>query len=233
MRESRSFFVMSPAPAIDDLSDALAAPLALLAGSVFVQFGVWGGQGQAFCTRVRMPRTLLLDARQGRGAEAVAHPSRWPLASGRADAVFLPYTLEGVADPHACLREAVRVLTDGGRVLVAGHHPYSLPDLNRRILGNPPGSARQQTLTPGRTADWLELLGCETLARGTYGAPPGWRGALAPFHGHWWLLARLNVARPLWVGKVPRVRGVALAGAAFRVGLGARKGLLFRPGQGR
>ncbi len=87
--------------------------------------------------------------------------------------MLLPHTLEFAPDPHEVLREAARVLTGEGELVVLGFEPlgsWSLRMPSRRG-GCPPGLCR--TISAPRLADWLKLVGFEVGAAERYlYAPP-------------------------------------------------------------
>lgn len=100
----------------------------------------------------------------GRLLDLVGDPMALPVRSGSVDACLLAHCLDFSPDPHQVLREAERVLTDDGWLIVSGYNPVSLVGLGhylpfmRRHL---PWSARM--FTPARVTDWLQLLGCEVM----------------------------------------------------------------------
>lgn len=90
-----------------------------------------------------------------------------PYGPDTLDLVLLPHTLELSADPHAVLREVVRVMVPEGRVLISGINPASLWGMHtwsRRIPGlqRPlPMPDDHNLIGYGRLRDWLKLLGLE------------------------------------------------------------------------
>ncbi|MEH8157951.1 methyltransferase domain-containing protein [Aeromonas veronii] len=103
-------------------------------------------------------------APSGRLLDIYGDPLDLPVRTGSVDACLLAHCLDFSADPHQVLREAERVLTDDGWLIISGYNPMSLvgighcvPFLRRRM----PWSARM--FTPGRVTDWLHLLGCEVM----------------------------------------------------------------------
>jgi SAM-dependent methyltransferase len=75
------------------------------------------------------------------------------------DVVFLPHTLDYSDDrSHAILREADRVLTPHGHLVVLGFKPGGLWGLRRLIpgAGLPPGAER--LISDRQLSDWLQLL---------------------------------------------------------------------------
>ncbi|MEH6648473.1 MAG: class I SAM-dependent methyltransferase [Motiliproteus sp.] len=87
-----------------------------------------------------------------------------PIASECVDAVVLHHTLDFAQNPHQTLREAVRVLRPGGRLIIVGFNPHSFWGLYR--LAHRRLSKRQLLTAPWvahfmasrRIYDWLSLL---------------------------------------------------------------------------
>jgi SAM-dependent methyltransferase len=126
-------------------------------GLQFLQVGRWGSAGD-FLSFPATARRAMCDAAPGVGVDFVANPAQLPVTSHSVDALFLPHTLELSADPHQVLREADRVITEGGRLVIMGFNPLSTVGV-RRILSRgawPPGLAH--LYSEGRIRDWLSLL---------------------------------------------------------------------------
>ena len=132
------------------------------------------------------------------GSDLVADSGALPLATGSVDLVLLPHVLEFSAHPHRILREAARVLTHDGQIVISGFNPLSLWGLKSAL-----GFGRHEFPWCGRfigllrLKDWLQLLGFE-LNGGRFGcyAPPfsqpGWlqRCAFMEKAGdRWWPIA--------------------------------------------
>ena len=147
----------------------------------------------------------------------------------------MPHALDLAEAPHQVLREAHRVLTPEGYLILSGFNPWSaagLLKLMRRRKGMPwsPG-----WLAPGRVKDWLALLGFAPRT-----ASPRWMTSIAnrlgieaervphlfgghPLHalasGVYVLVARKHV---VWIRPVvsrwhrPRLAAVGLAEPAAR-----------------
>ena len=101
-----------------------------------------------------------------------------PLANDCIDAVVLHHALDFARSPHHVLREAVRVLRPGGRLVVVGFNPLSLWGLHRlrrRRKGEVPWQGH--FMTSWRVHDWLTLLEMksERVSAGFYRPP--WRSA--------------------------------------------------------
>jgi SAM-dependent methyltransferase len=125
-----------------------------------LQVGSWGPE-DLFLAHARTQRRALLSARAGVGAAVRAHDDALPLQSDSVDALILPHTLEYAEDPHAVLREAERVLTGEGTVVILGFEPLGSWAARHRVSrgGFPPDLSR--LLSERRVADWLKLLGFE------------------------------------------------------------------------
>ncbi len=77
-----------------------------------------------------------------------------PLEDATLDAAILALVLHNVADPAAVLREAVRALRAGGRLLVLDMMPHSRDDLRQRLGHVWQGFSRDQV------TNWMQQAGC-------------------------------------------------------------------------
>ncbi len=98
-----------------------------------------------------------------------------PLDEGVADFLVLHHSLEFSPDPHAALREAARVLSPQGHLIIICFNPHSLFGVRKALqvlLRNSLPWAHHR-LTRSRVTDWLKLMGCEPqdVAFGFYGYP--------------------------------------------------------------
>ncbi|HTQ36061.1 MAG TPA: methyltransferase domain-containing protein [Steroidobacteraceae bacterium] len=214
---------MTPTNPADWLSSALGRQLLgaereLLRGlldDVFgldlLQLGSWGASRELLSqSRTRRQTVIAPAAAHASGFEVdvVAQLSQLPIQTATVDAVLLPHTLEFEPDPHAVVREADRVLTGEGQLIVLGFRPASLWGLRSHgsRLGYPPGL--QQMLGVGRVRDWLALLGYEVVLQRRYLFAAPWghddptprrmlrRGLFNPLPAAAWLLkARKHVYR--------------------------------------
>ena len=204
-------------------SDWLATPLGrqLLAGEgellrgllddVFglemLQLGCWGVSRELLSTSRTRRQTVIAEC-SGSEVDVVAELDALPVQTATVDAVLLPHTLEFTADPHAIVREADRVLTGEGQLIVLGFRPLSLWGLRAAASrqGFPPGL--KQILSVGRVRDWLSLLGYEVVLQRTYLYSRPWavdvdsprrvlrRGLFNPLPAAAWMLrARKHVYR--------------------------------------
>lgn len=60
------------------------------------------------------------------GGDMIARADAWPFADQSLDLVVMRHSVEISAQPRALIREATRVLADGGQILITGIHPCSL-----------------------------------------------------------------------------------------------------------
>jgi SAM-dependent methyltransferase len=136
-------------------------------GLELLQLGGWGAS-RALLSASRTRRQTVIADRSSGEVDVVASLSALPVQTASVDAVLLPHTLEFEVDPHAIVREADRVLTGEGQLIVMGFRPVSLWGLRGAASrqGFPPGL--QQMLGVGRLRDWLSLLGYEVVMQRHY-----------------------------------------------------------------
>lgn len=101
---------------------------------------------------------------EGNTIAVMADLDELPIRSNSVDVCLMAHTLDFSRDPHQVLREAERVLTQDGWIIISGFNPYSvvgagklIPHLRKRL----PWSARM--FSPERVLDWLSLLGFELV----------------------------------------------------------------------
>ena len=144
--------------------EAALAPLALdnVFGFELLQVGEWG-PSRHLLESARTQHTTLVAPDLNPGVTLCAPLDSLPFRSDSIDAIFLPHTLELVEDPYAVLREAERVLTGEGCLMICGFNPFSGWGARRvfaRYFGRPafpPGT--QRMLSERRLRDWVALLG--------------------------------------------------------------------------
>lgn len=83
--------------------------------------------------------------------------SELALAAESADILLLHHVLDFDPDPHAVLREAVRVLISGGTAVVVSFNPWSLLGA-RRALHREGFPWSGHFIAPTRLRDWMNLL---------------------------------------------------------------------------
>ncbi|HEX5339739.1 MAG TPA: methyltransferase domain-containing protein [Gammaproteobacteria bacterium] len=153
----------------------LAEALPTVFGFYLLQAGAWGSAHGLLQASPIRSRTVL-DMRAS-DADLRADPASLPFAGDALDAVLLPHTLERAADPHRMLREAERVLTGEGHIIVLGFHPWGPWGLRQQFFDPPPWAGRH--IGAGRLQEWLAVLGFETLNIRQYlFRPPFTRDAL-------------------------------------------------------
>jgi SAM-dependent methyltransferase len=144
--------------------EAALATLALenVFGFELLQVGSWGPT-RHLLAGARTQHTTLLAPELDCGVTLCAPLDTLPFRSDSIDAILLPHTLELVEDPYAVLREAERVLTAEGCLMICGFNPLSGWGARRlfarylRRPSFPPGTRRM--LAERRLRDWVALLG--------------------------------------------------------------------------
>jgi len=208
--------------------EAALAPMALdnVFGFELLQVGTWG-PAQHLLDSARTQHTTLVAPERAPGVTLCAPLETLPFRSDSIDAIFLPHTLELVEDPYAVLREAERIITAEGCLMICGFNPFSGWGARRalsRLFGRPafpPGTRRM--LSERRLRDWVALLGFDV--DGVYGylssLPVKGRAQAAEFQasaawasGAYLLKARKRVCSLTMVRPRRRARQRVLVGAA-------------------
>ncbi|KOR32346.1 hypothetical protein TI05_07830 [Achromatium sp. WMS3] len=99
-----------------------------LFGCYLLQIG-WGQVFASAIANTKIRRHIILEehfALIGNTGKILGQSNMLPIASDSMDVVFLPHTLEFVANPHQVILEADRVLIPGGHLIVFGFNPWSL-----------------------------------------------------------------------------------------------------------
>jgi SAM-dependent methyltransferase len=146
-----------------------------LFGRNVLQVGSWG-RGRQLLESSEMLHRAVLGTVPGLGAAALSDPERLPLQDKSVDAVLLPHCLEFSRSPYPVLREANRVLSDRGRLIVLGFSPWSFWAWRQwfglRYRAFPPGA---RFISLARLSEWLELLDFEVCEARRYGVGFPWR----------------------------------------------------------
>ena len=206
--------------------EAALATLALdtVFGFELLQVGAWG-PARHLLTSARTQHTTLVAPELSAGVTLCAPLDTLPFRSDSIDAILLPHTLELVEDPYAVLREAERVLTAEGCLMICGFNPYSGWGARRafgRYIGRPAFPPHtQRMLSERRLRDWVALLGFDVdSVHGYLGFLP-LKGGLSEVHprraltaGAYLLKARKRVSTLTLVRPRRRVRQRVLVGAA-------------------
>ena len=150
---------------LEDLDSVLAPRL----GDVFGYQGLQIGNPvpeRSLLSGAGLQRLLVIDApsRAHLGADITADVTALPVASDSVKALLFFHTLDFCAEPHQALREADRVLTDDGHLLIVGFNPASAFGLRHVATG-----WRDRTPWNGqfwsrrRVAEWLSVLDYRVL----------------------------------------------------------------------
>ena len=148
------------------IAQRLESELSHRLGDVFGYQGLQVGNlvpGMHLLAGAGLQRHLILDAPGGQ-ADIHSDVLSLPVASGTMKAVAFFHTLDFCNYPHQALREANRVLTDDGQLIIVGFNPYSafgarhaLTAWRRREPWNGRFYARH------RVSDWLSVLDYRVL----------------------------------------------------------------------
>jgi SAM-dependent methyltransferase len=91
-------------------------------GLELLQLGSWGDSRELLAAS-RIRRQTVIAERPGSGVDMLARLDALPVQTASVDAVLLPHTLEFESDPQAVVREADRVLTGEGQIIILGCAP--------------------------------------------------------------------------------------------------------------
>ena len=105
------------------------------------------------------------DCQDCAGVQLCCVPEALPFSDASLDLLVMPHTLEWCQDPHAALREAVRVLVPEGRLLLFGLNPYSLWGIQHGLERvQQPELNAWKGLPYWRVRDWLQVLAMDVVA---------------------------------------------------------------------
>ena len=143
---------------LEELEARLTPILATTFGYYSLQVGCAGlaGRLQQGC-RVKRQFTL---GEAGQATNIEASPSMLPIASDSVDLVILMHHLSNTSEPHAILREALRILIPEGKLVIIDFNPKSLWGLRHFFqswLEHVP--FKGHFYTAKRIDDWMRLLG--------------------------------------------------------------------------
>jgi SAM-dependent methyltransferase len=206
--------------------EAALATLALdtVFGFELLQVGAWG-PARHLLSGARTQHTTLLAPELSTDVTLCAPLDTLPFRSDSIDAILLPHTLELVEDPYAVLREAERVLTGEGCLMICGFNPFSGWGARRvfnEYFGRPAFPPQtQRMLSERRLRDWVALLGFDVDSVHGYlgflpltGGPSEVRPRRALTAGAYLLKARKRVSTLTLIRPRRRVRQRVLVGAA-------------------
>lgn len=182
-------------------------------GAVALQLG-WTGN-MDLLNASPIPTQIMVDLQSnGRIPTVYGVPESLPFESKSADIILLPHTLDFSREPHQVLREAHRVLSPEGSLVILGFNPLSIWGLRRLIARRNDMPWCGQFIHLLRLKDWLALLDFE-MSHGNmlYYRPPVQREALRDYlyfmeriGDRWWPLTAavyLLVAKKRVLGLTP------------------------------
>lgn len=205
-----------------------------LFGRHVLQIGSWGRGDQLLASSEMLHRAVIGTVPEF-GASALSEPERLPIQEKSVDAVLLPHCLEFSRSPYPVLREANRVLSDRGRLVVLGFSPWSFWAWRQWLgLRYPAFPAGARFISLGRLSDWLELLDFEIVEARRYGVGFPWTrpfsdeagGLVRWFRGGsegYLVVAKKRVIPMTLVGRAqraavrPLIGGVTVPGAHTRM----------------
>lgn len=197
-------------------SQHLGEVLSRLYGTFAVQLGAAGSHD--YFGNCNAPRRVLVEPAKRAVPDGVSLvigvPEMLPLETRSVDIVLMPHTLEFADDPHQVLREANRVLTPEGHLIVLGFNPISLWGAARLVNRRRRAPWQGQFYQLLRVKDWLKLLEFEVREGAMlYYRPPVRRERLRErlrfmerMGNRWWPMAGAVyclVARKRVVGMTP------------------------------
>ena len=150
---------------LDELEGVLADRLRDVFGYQGLQIGNLAPE-RDLLAGAGLHRRLRLDApgRSHPSTHVQADVASLPVATGTMKAVLFFHALDFCAHPHQALREADRVLTDDGQLLIVGFSPFGLFGLRRALTLGPrrePWNGRFWSRR--RVAEWLSVLDYRVL----------------------------------------------------------------------
>lgn len=136
---------------------------------IFGYQGVQVGQiapGRELLASAGLHRRIVVDScAETSNSQISGTLEQLPISNNCVNLVFFPHSLEFCDSPHGALREADRVLTADGHLLLMGFNPYSQFGA-RRVLGRSvPWSGK--TYSRARIQDWLSVLGFRVMTSET------------------------------------------------------------------
>jgi len=148
------------------IAERLKSALNPRLGDVFGYQGLQIGnliEGVSLLEGAGVQRRLVLDA-PGNPADIHADVSSLPIASDSMKAVVFFHTLDFCEAPHQALREADRVLTDDGQLIIVGFNPISAFGARHLLTGwrnREPWNGRFYSRR--RVGEWLSVLDYRVL----------------------------------------------------------------------
>lgn len=130
-----------------------------------VQVGQIAPQRELLASAGLHRRIVVDSAAESSGSHISGELEQLPISSNCVNLVFYPHSLEFCESPHVALREADRVLTADGHLLLMGFNPYSQFGIRRAVGRTVPWNGN--TYSRGRLVEWLSVLGFRVLSAET------------------------------------------------------------------
>ena len=187
--------------------NAIAQILPDFFGRYCIQISPWGDK--SLTSSAVTHSSHLLGNVAGQSWDARTSLERLPLRSQSVDVLVLAHALEMVSSPHELLREANRVLTDRGALIITGFNPWSFLNLKLRLgLAHSAFPQQSQFISVGRLKDWAELLDFDICSvrrfSGGQNKPMRSDQGIHRLLDSYVFAARKRVLPMNWVGKVKR-----------------------------
>ncbi len=145
----------------DAVLDTVSAKCDDILSGIFGYQGLQVGQiapHRELLASAGLHRRIVIDSyAESTSAQISGELEHLPISSNCVNLVFFPHSLEFCANPHGALREADRVLTADGHLLLLGFNPYSQFGLRRAFGRSVPWNGT--TYSRSRIQDWLSVLG--------------------------------------------------------------------------
>lgn len=150
---------------LDTVADKFEDILPGIFGYQAVQVGQIA-PGRELLSGAGLHRRLVIDSfAQTPSSHISADVEHLPISSDCVNLVFYPHALEFCDSPHAALREADRILTKDGHLLIMGFNPYSSFGVRRMFGRSVPWNGKNYSRA--RVQDWLSVLGFRTVSTET------------------------------------------------------------------
>lgn len=137
-------------------------------GYHLVQLGITTQANQTdFLATSRIQHKILVDTElssplvQPGKSKVIADLDYLPFQADTIDAVFMPHTLETVADPYHLLRQVDRLICPEGHLILTGFNPIGCSILRNRLGCHRQAFKSANLMRMSRVIDWLNVLGYE------------------------------------------------------------------------
>lgn len=150
---------------LQTVSDKLAEILPGIFGYQGVQVGQIAPDRELLASAGLHRRIVVDSCAETTGSHISGTLEQLPISSNCVNLVFFPHSLEFCESPHVALREADRILTADGHLLLMGFNPISQFGVRRAVGRTVPWCGKAHTRS--RLQDWLSVLGFRIVATET------------------------------------------------------------------